>query len=203
MSNQKSVGEVTNIMSDPQTVGLSNTTAPVARVRKSSRHLQDSKADAKLVMIVLACLFVAFMVFVRYSIVSRAGAVGNEANQSSDGLYYTMKISDREKDGIYLTMSITNTTGLPKTLDFSKDSKVDFVVQQQVNVFFDKVPIEIWRYSKANKNFSNQKVLTILPNEERVFSVKWDQTDNSGEKVNGGRYIVTGEIVTGEKNSEA
>ncbi|MGM9991483.1 MAG: BsuPI-related putative proteinase inhibitor, partial [Candidatus Bruticola sp.] len=167
-------------MSDQKTEAeektLDKKTAPVARVRKSSRHLQDSKADAKLIMVVLACLFLAFMGFIRYSITSRSASVGSEANQSSDGLYYTMKISDRDKDGIYLTMSITNTTGLPKTLDFSKNSKVDFIVQQKVNVFFERVPIEIWRYSKANKNFGKQKTLTILPNEERVFSVKWDQT---------------------------
>ena len=174
------------------------------RVRKSGRNLQDSSASTKLIASVLGIMFVVFILLMHYSLSSRSVNVGDEANQSSDGLYYTMKISKRSqsRDPIMLLLSITNTSGIPKTLDFDKDTQVDFVVQNRVNVFFDQLPVEVWRYSKDHKSYNSQRSLTILPNEERVFAVKWNQTDNNGERVQGGRYIITGEINTsgGSKN---
>jgi hypothetical protein len=78
-------------------------------------------------------------------------------------------------------------------------------VQQQLNMFFDKIPTEIWRYSKSSNNLKlkQQRYLTIMPNEERIFSVNWNRTDNSGDKVSGGRYTVTGVINTGTANKDA
>lgn len=208
MSEEQPLGSVTNIMADmPKKESHKRESSPEVsrRVRKSVRHLEDSKADVKLIVLTMGVLFVAFMLIVRYSISSRQAATGSEANQSSDGLYYTVKVSNSRSQNAPTTllMSITNTSGVPKTLDFTKDTKVDFVVQQQLNVFFAKVPVELWRYSKAHANMSAQRKFTILPNEERVFSVKWNRTDNKGERILGGRYIVTGEINTssGSQNS--
>ena len=186
---------------------MENTERATARVRHSGKRLHDRKADAKLVILLFACLFVAFIVLVRYSIVSHPSLMGGEANQSSDGLYYTVRIAQQSQNNgaITLLMSVTNTTGLPKTLDFTKSSKVDFVVQQQLNMFFDKIPTEIWRYSKSSNNLKlkQQRYLTIMPNEERIFSVNWNRTDNSGDKVSGGRYTVTSVINTGTANKDA
>lgn len=219
MSSDKVVGNVTNII-DPTPESQAPTLekkeeesetkqgaessapaeAPIGRVRRHGRsdRLDDSKKDLRLMIAVLGALFFVFIIAVQYWRSAAPTLVGSEANQSADGLYYTMRISNHHIQGepIALLMSITNTSGFPQTLDFGADTKVDFVVQQQLDVFFEKIPVEVWRYSKDKGALGKQRKMTIMPNEERIFSVFWDQTDNKGQKVGQGRYIITGEINT-------
>lgn len=197
------LGKITNIMSADAPKAKDGKNAPsIPRVRKSSRNLQESRSDIKAIVFIVGALFVVFMLVAQYSISSQMPSIGNEANQSGDGLYYTMRISNSRVAGepVMLMMSVTNTSGVTKTLDFSKDTQIDFIVQNKVNMFFNEIPVEVWRYSKTmNKSKINKNVkksMTILPNEEKVFSVKWNQTDNNGENVQGGKYIITGEINT-------
>ncbi|MBQ7502951.1 hypothetical protein IJT93_09650 [bacterium] len=201
-TSSESLGNATNIIPQtaPEADGKEEAEARLLpRVRKSGRNLQDNSASVKLVITVLGVLFVLFMILMHYSLSSGTNLNANEANQSSDGLYYTMKISSRHspKDPIMLLMSITNTSPVPKTLNFDKDTQVDFIIQNRVNLFFEYLPIEVWRYSKSkNAYINNQRSLTILPNEERVFPVKWNQIDNEGNRVQSGRYIITCQVNT-------
>jgi len=201
-TDSESTGNVTNILSkaEPETEKNEEQEAiKLPRVRKSGRNLQDNSASVKLVITVLGVLFVLFMILMHYSLSTGTNLNANEANQSSDGLYYTMKISNRHsaKDPVMLLMSITNTSPVPKTLNFDKDTQVDFIIQNRVNLFFEQLPIEVWRYSKSKNAYkNNQRSLTILPNEERVFPVRWNQVDNDGNRVQSGRYIITCQINT-------
>lgn len=202
MTNSSEPGNVTNVIPKTEPEADKNEAAEarlLPRVRKSGRNLQDNSASVKLVITVLGVLFVLFMILMHYSLSSGTNLNANEANQDSGGLYYTMKISNRHsaKDPFMLLMSITNTSPVPKTLNFDKETQVDFIIQNRVNLFFEQLPIEVWSYSKSKNAYkNNQRSLTILPNEERVFPVKWEQIDNEGNRVQSGKYIITCQINT-------
>lgn len=204
MNNPKPLGSVTNII--PKNFNGTATTFDAqssaeaeekpARVRRKRKTIVDRKADMKIFAAVLAVLFLGFLILTRYIVNINKPTVGsNEANFTNDDLYYQMKTNSYHVKGepVKLTMSISNAGSTPKTLDFSDGPNFDFIVQDRVSLFFTDVPLEVWRYSKSDQAKAHtNKTVTILPNEEKLFSAQWDQTDNNGNRVHGDKYTITG-----------
>lgn len=189
-----------------------NEAAPSPEGEKPARHrhvragqrtttIRDRKADMRNIAIMLAIFFLAFLILIRYVISINKPTQGKAESHEDNGLYMALRTeqlgSRSATQGMQL--SVFNMTGHAVPLEFAKTGpKFDFIVQKQVNFLFTKVPVEVWRYSNKNTKFSEIKgdSLTIMPNEEMIFRAEWDKTDNEGNKVSPGKYMITGFINT-------
>ena len=186
-------GTKTNIMSAQE---LASQHAPV-RARQVERTLSDTKGDVRTVIIVLALMFVALLGFIRYMNSVNKPTQGVAASTEAGGLYCGLRIYDRSsKMPIELQMSMYNVSGHPITVKFSKEPALDFIVQRQVNLFFTKIPMEIWRFSDVNNRFyfGPDASMEIMPGEEKVFHGEWNRIDRNGKKVAGTRFVITGNM---------
>ncbi|MBQ7568238.1 hypothetical protein IJT17_05465 [bacterium] len=187
-------GTETNILSENDS-GFQH--KPV-RARQLSTTIVDSKRDLRMVVIVMAVLFVGFLGIIRFASSSNKPTQGESASSESGGLYTCLRIYDSEPGKpIGLQMSLYNMSGHRIALKFTKSPALDFIVQRPVHLFFRTVPMEVWRYSSHNNRFvftEKETNIEIMPGEEKVFHGEWNRVNNDGQPVGASRYVITGYI---------
>ena len=175
------------------------------QVRLRKRVVRDRQADMRLFALVLALAFVAFLILLRSLFAGTQAHLAESDAARTEDLYFTLRIEDRsfaKGQPIGLKLSVRNTSGQPVSLPFDTDQEFDFVVQRQLNLFFVRLPLEIWRHSAGRPPRPNPHSLMIMPGEERIFRASWKQVDNSGRQVRPGRYIISGYVNnSGERHS--
>jgi hypothetical protein len=175
------------------------------QIRLRKRVVRDRQADMRLFALVLALAFVAFLILLRSLFAGTQAHLAESDAARTEDLYFTLRIEDRsfaKGQPIGLKLSVRNTSGQPVSLPFDTDQEFDFVVQRQLNLFFVRLPLEIWRHSAGRPAQPNPHSLMIMPGEERIFRANWKQVDNSGHQVRPGRYIISGYVNnSGERHS--
>lgn len=167
------------------------------QVRLRRRIVRDRKADIRLFAILLALVFVAFLVVLRYLVaMTQPPLADSDATQTED-LYFALRMDGRDYargKPIGLKLSVRNTSGHPVSMGFDTDQEFDFVVQRELNLFFVRIPLEVWRYSSGRVPRNQPHTLTIMPGEEKIFRAAWNQVDGSGRQVKPGRYVISGYV---------
>lgn len=204
MSENNQSGNITNILPGQTSAAADASGSPAAKpVRLRQRHgvTADRKADVRYLAVVLAVLFVGFLLITRYAVTINKPTIGSHQARESSSLYYALRIENRNPDTrgpVGLQFSVYNKSGHTIALGFEPGPKFDFIAQKRVNLFFFDVPLEVWRYSKRNNKFVTDEPdsIDIMPGEEKVFRGEWDLKDSDGIDVDPANYTLTGYINT-------
>lgn len=93
---------------------------------------------------------------------------------------------------ITFKLALKNITPGILRLDFRTNVQVDFAVQRENNWIFFKTIQDIWRYSNKIIIKRDHIVLSLAPQETKVYKCEWDQKDYNGTTVDPGKYIIIG-----------
>lgn len=167
------------------------------QVRLRRRVVRDRKGELRLFAVLLALVFIAFIVVLRYLVTMTAPPLADSDAAQTEDLYFTLRMDARDYargQPIGLQLSVRNTSGHPVSLSFDSDQEFDFVVQRELNLLFVRIPLEVWRYSGSKAPRKRPHTLTIMPGDEKIFRAKWNQVDGSGRQVKPGRYVISGYV---------
>ncbi len=191
-------------MAEPSEVAPATETRQV-RLRK--RVVRDRQADLRSFALLLAVVSIAILVLLRYLVASTQSMLAKSDAAQTEDLYFTLRIAEEDRSyargqSIGLKLSVRNTSGNTVYLPFDTDQEFDFQVKRQINLFFVRLPIEVWRYTAGKTPRIDPHRLTILPSEEKIFRASWKQVDNAGHQVSPGRYMISGYVNhSGKKHS--
>ncbi|HXE73347.1 MAG TPA: BsuPI-related putative proteinase inhibitor [Candidatus Nitrosotenuis sp.] len=181
----------------------SPTTVERKQVRLRRRTLRDRPQDVRLFVVLLAVLFVGFLLVLRY-LVSSSSSLQQQATYQTEDLIYnlTMPKTDYDRgEPIALNLTVANRSGRPLELVFDNELEVEFVVQRELNLFFVRIPLEVWRYSATRVNRPQRHNVVIMPHDKKVFRAVWDQKDARGRQVGPGNYRILGYVTSrGERH---
>lgn len=93
---------------------------------------------------------------------------------------------------ITIKLALKNIASRNLRLDFRTNLQADFAVQRENNWIFFKTVQDIWRYSNKIIIKRDHNVLSLAPQETKVYMCEWDQKDYGGTTVEPGKYIITG-----------
>ncbi len=169
------------------------------QVRLRKRVVRDRQADLRSFALVLAIGSIAILVLLRYLVSSTQFLLAKSDAAQTENLYFTLRIAEVDRSyakgqPIGLKLSVRNTSGHTVYLPFDSDQEFDFQVKRQINLFFVRLPIEVWRYTAARTPKPQPHSLMILPSEEKIFRARWPQVDNAGQQVRPGRYVISGYV---------
>lgn len=167
------------------------------QVRLRRRVVRDRKGELRLFAVLLALVFLGFIVVLRYLVTMTAPPLADSDAAQTEDLYFTLRMDARDYargQPIGLQLSVRNTSGHPVSMSFDTDQEFDFVVQRELNLLFVRIPLEVWRYSGNKVARKQPHSLTIMPGEEKIFRAKWNQVDGSGRQVKPGRYVISGYV---------
>lgn len=167
------------------------------QVRLRRRVVRDRKGELRLFAVLLALVFLGFIVVLRYLVTMTAPPLADSDAAQTEDLYFTLRMDSRDYargQPIGLQLSVRNTSGHPVSMSFDTDQEFDFVVQRELNLLFVRIPLEVWRYSGNKVARKRPHALTIMPGEEKIFRAKWNQVDGSGRQVKPGRYVISGYV---------
>lgn len=167
------------------------------QVRLRRRVVRDRKGELRLFAVLLALVFLGFIVVLRYLVTMTAPPLADSDAAQTEDLYFTLRMDARDYargQPIGLQLSVRNTSGHPVSMSFDTDQEFDFVVQRELNLLFVRIPLEVWRHSGDKVARKRPHTLTIMPGEEKIFRAKWNQVDGSGKQVKPGRYVISGYV---------
>lgn len=167
------------------------------QVRLRRRVVRDRKGELRLFAVLLALVFLGFIVVLRYLVTMTAPPLADSDAAQTEDLYFTLRMDARDYargQPIGLQLSVRNTSGHPVSMSFDTDQEFDFVVQRELNLLFVRIPLEVWRHSGDKVARKRPHTLTIMPGEEKIFRAKWNQVDGSGRQVKPGRYVISGYV---------
>jgi len=95
---------------------------------------------------------------------------------------------------IPMRLVIRNHSARTLSLPFRSGQQFDFQVLQEGRV--------IWNWANERSFTQALTTLTLKPDEEVVFSVRWNQETNSGRRINPGRYTVRGILASDLRGQE-
>lgn len=87
---------------------------------------------------------------------------------------------------VTLQLSIYNRTDASQTLWFNTSEQYNFAVVDLGTA------TTVWNYSINQTYTDSFTSLTFKPYETKIFTVKWDQTDNNGIQLSTGQYEILG-----------
>lgn len=167
------------------------------QVRLRRRVVRDRKGELRLFAVLLALVFLGFIVVLRYLVTMTAPPLADSDAAQTEDLYFALRMDARDYargQPIGLQLSVRNTSGHPVSMSFDTDQEFDFVVQRELNLLFVRIPLEVWRHSGNKVARKQPHSLTIMPGEEKIFRAKWNQVDGSGRQVKPGRYVISGYV---------
>lgn len=167
------------------------------KVRLKRRIPKDTRHQLHFFFAILLVVFIIFVAAMRYIVWSRESKLGTNAELTANDLFFRLQIERatfNRGEPIKVRLSVTNVSAKPITLQFENSLEFDFVIQQEVNMLFVEVPMDVWKYSARSVPAAKPHAVVIPPGQEKVFTAMWDQTDSSGSPVRPGRYIITGTL---------
>ncbi len=114
------------------------------------------------------------------------GSRGAKAPIGPGGLSLELEVKPQVPIGekVTMTLKVRNVSDRPITLELGLP-EADFVVMTENGE-------EVWRWSHDKAFIQIVVLLTLQPNEEKEYSVEWEQVDNDGNRVSAGTYLVQG-----------
>lgn len=167
------------------------------RLKRRIATNKDTRYQVPLFFGIVVVLLIAFMAAIFFIQKSRDAKLGTNAELNSDDLFFRLQIERAtfsRGEPIKVRLSVTNVGTKPITLQFANSLEFDFVIQQEVNMLFVEVPMDVWKYSAKSVPQPKPHAIVVPPGQEKVFTALWDQTDSAGNPVKPGRYIITGTL---------
>lgn len=118
-----------------------------------------------------------------------AGAAGTEASRIIDGLLYVLQTDKTDYlrgEPVNITLKKVNRTGRSLTLRYPTAQRFDFTVRREAG------QLTVWRWSRGQTFGEATGTVTLAPGDSQVFKVTWDQTNDRGQQVSPGNFIVQG-----------
>jgi|GEM_PF-4727955 len=109
-------------------------------------------------------------------------------------------------ENVQITLDLLNYSTAPVTLHFPTSQQYDLVLTPGAsglsysdNISFELVSMkskveELWRWSNGQTFTQVQTDLTVQPGENIIYTINWDQKDNSGQQIASGAYNLDGII---------
>lgn len=167
------------------------------RLKRRIAGTKDTRYQLPLFFGIVAILLIIFMISLHFIQKSRDAKLGTNAELSRNDLFFRLQIERAtfsRGEPIKVRLSVTNVSAKPITLQFENSLEFDFVIQQEVNMLFVNVPMDVWKYSAKMVPQAKPHAIVVPPGQEKVFTAMWDQTDSAGNPVKPGRYIITGTL---------
>ncbi len=167
------------------------------RLKRRIPSNRDTRYQLPLFFGILAVIFVVFMLSMYFIQKSRDARLGTDASLRTNDLFFRLQIERAtftRGEPIKVRLSVTNVSAKPITLQFENSLEFDFVIQQEVNMLFVEVPMDVWKFSAKSVPQAKPHAIVVPPGQEKVFTALWDQTDSAGNPVRPGRYIITGTL---------
>lgn len=173
-------------------------------IKIKRRVRRDPKKEIITFVVLLVIVIITFIFGLRYFL-KMDEPLTKTAKVQTRTLLFTMRMKEtRYKLGepIELILEVRNISPKPVVLEFENSLEFDFQVQKEMNLFFAKIPMNVWRYSTRYPGKPTNHTITIQPQEVRTFTAEWDQKDYRYKQVKAGSYIITGSINTVGMNTE-
>ncbi|MFH0803323.1 MAG: carboxypeptidase regulatory-like domain-containing protein [bacterium] len=110
-------------------------------------------------------------------------------------------------ENVQITLDLLNYSTTPITLHFPTSQQYDFVLtpgsgglmDYSDDISFEFVSMkskadDLWRWSNGQTFAQVQTDLTVQPGENLIYTINWDQKDNSGQQIASGAYNLDGII---------
>ncbi|MEG6522209.1 BsuPI-related putative proteinase inhibitor [Desulfotomaculum sp. 1211_IL3151] len=104
-----------------------------------------------------------------------------------NGLLYILVIGSgdfRRGERVPITLYKVNVTNRAITLRYNTGQRFELVIRRAAD------QVEVWRYSRGRFFTQQSGTVTIRPNQYAIYRYTWDQTNNSGNQVAAGNFIL-------------
>jgi hypothetical protein len=156
---------------------------------------RDPKKELLIFVLTIVLLLVAFMGTLRY-IVIKSSPLRTKADRQLKDLHFSLKMDNNSvysvSEKVLLKLGVKNISEKPVVIEFPSSLECDFLVEQELDLFFVKIPFIVWKYSAKMGDVDTGHSLKIDPGKEKIFKAEWDQTNFKGEPVKPGKYRITG-----------
>ncbi|MDQ7824830.1 MAG: BsuPI-related putative proteinase inhibitor [Candidatus Eremiobacteraeota bacterium] len=168
------------------------------RFRFRKKVERDPRKEIALFVILIVVILLAFMGALRYFVV-KSSVLTTRVDRKVRNLSFSLKMEKEvyyAGDDVKLRLGVKNLSDKPVYLEFPTNLEADFLVQREQDLFFVKIPFDVWKYSAKVGQVNTPHTVKIEGGREKVFTGIWDQSDFEGKPVVPGKYRITGSIDT-------